>query len=429
MYQGILIFILIFILFLFFTTKDKIYIYYFFYVSLISLFSLDKLGLAFNILSPVSNYIFFLSGNILLILGSTAWLTVILFFLNLTKINFQYYKVYKLLIKVNIFFSLILCLRNIFIAIFNLRIFQIDTYFFNILLILNLFTIFFSVFSRVIKKDKLALFYLCCNAPLVAGFLLFYFNQIGFTNFQVVWSNPIVLGLSTETFLLSFGFAYRFNLIKIDKEKLLIDLNEQQKSSAMQVLKIQENDRERIARDLHDDLGSNLAAIKMNLQKLKLTDFELSKKIIQLVDKASESTRIIAHNLMPPEFGQTKIDDLLNIYLQQLSYENMCKFRFYSSGSDHHFNKPDELMIYRILMELANNILKHAQASEATIQLIYYENYLEIMAEDNGIGFSEKQNDGIGLKNIYSRVNYLKGKLKVDSGKSGTTIMIQIPYS
>ena len=81
-------------------------------------------------------------------------------------------------------------------------------------------------------------------------------------------------------------------------------------------------------------------------------------------------------------------------------------------------------------MELSNNILKHSHASEATLQLIYYDMYLEIMAEDNGTGFSEVQNEneGMGLKNIKSRISYLKGEMNIDSGKTGTTVMIQIPY-
>jgi signal transduction histidine kinase len=79
-------------------------------------------------------------------------------------------------------------------------------------------------------------------------------------------------------------------------------------------------------------------------------------------------------------------------------------------------------------MELSNNILKHANATEATLQLIYYDTYLELMAEDNGTWIPENKKEGIGLMNINSRVNYLKGKINIDSGKSGTTIVIQIPY-
>jgi len=92
------------------------------------------------------------------------------------------------------------------------------------------------------------------------------------------------------------------------------------------------------------------------------------------------------------------------------------------------FDKPRELMIYRILMELTSNIFKHSGATESTIQIVYHATYLELIAEDNGHGFSSKSTDGIGIKNVRSRVDYLGGQINIDSGHAGTTIIIQIPY-
>ena len=85
-------------------------------------------------------------------------------------------------------------------------------------------------------------------------------------------------------------------------------------------------------------------------------------------------------------------------------------------------------MIYRIIMELTNNIIKHSQANEATVQLVYHETHLSISAEDNGIGILPSISDGIGLKNIRNRIRYLNGTFNIDSGLNGTTIMMQIPY-
>ncbi|MEO6220971.1 MAG: 7TM diverse intracellular signaling domain-containing protein [Ginsengibacter sp.] len=235
------------------------------------------------------------------------------------------------------------------------------------------------------------------------------------------------IGLVVEAIIISFGLMYRYNRFKKDKERLVVELQTQSAEAAKQILFTQEAEQKRIALDLHDELGGNLAAIKMTLQTFNLPAKQ-SDTVKKLIDKASNNARNIAHNLMPPEFEEIKLGDLLKNYYKQLSDENTCKFGFHSSGSSTHFDKQDELMIYRIFMELSNNILKHAFATDATLQLIYYDKYLEIMAEDNGKGFSENRNDGIGLKSIYSRLNYLKGKITIDSGKSGTTIMIQIPY-
>jgi signal transduction histidine kinase len=121
--------------------------------------------------------------------------------------------------------------------------------------------------------------------------------------------------------------------------------------------------------------------------------------------------------------------DLLQGYYFKLNQETGTRFLFIAKGQGKPFEKSTELMIYRTIIEITKNILMHAQASEATIQLLYQEEGLEIMAEDNGIGIRKSNSNGIGMKNIYSRVNYINGHISVDSGKKGTTIIINVPYN
>ena len=150
--------------------------------------------------------------------------------------------------------------------------------------------------------------------------------------------------------------------------------------------------------------------------------------ILDVVDKATTDTRNISHNLMPPEFEKTSLKELVSNYYARLDRESCTRFYFYSFGDDQNFSKQDELIIYRIIMELTGNILKHANAAEATIQLIYYPHKLEIMVEDNGKGITENENKGIGIKNIQSRIDYLNGELRIDTGVGGTTVIIILPY-
>jgi signal transduction histidine kinase len=147
-----------------------------------------------------------------------------------------------------------------------------------------------------------------------------------------------------------------------------------------------------------------------------------------LIDKTSVTAREIAHNLMPPDFERTNLIEMLENYYNRLSTESSINYRFFSSGTIYTFSKQDELMIYRMLMELTTNINKHAMATEATIQLVYDTGYLELVVEDNGKGFDDRRSDGIGLKNIRSRVDYLGGSMNIDTGKKGSTIIIRIPY-
>ena len=267
---------------------------------------------------------------------------------------------------------------------------------------------------------------------LLSGQLVFLIGGLFRTLFigdltQVIPPAPFQIGLLVEVVIISFGLMYRYNLFKKEKEQLAGELKDQQLKVSGQILATQENERKRIAEDLHDELGGNLAAIKMALQSFELPN-QQNAILKGLIDNASVNARDIAHNLMPPDFEKTGLRDMLRAYYQRQATEKNISFQFYASDPVASFDKQDELMMYRILLELTNNIYKHSMATEATIQLVYYDSYLEMMIEDNGKGFSNPQTTGIGLKNIRSRVDYLGGSLNIDTGKKGTTVIIRIPY-
>lgn len=235
------------------------------------------------------------------------------------------------------------------------------------------------------------------------------------------------VGMIAEAGIISFALMYRYSIYKNEKDKLSRELQQQKLNEIKQVIAAQELEQARIAADLHDELGGNLAAIKMVLQGI-VPPHPAAEQVTGLIDKASENARNIAHNLMPPEFGTTSLTELLRNYFNRLGTTTSVRFHFLSSGEDNYFDKQETIMVYRILLELTNNILKHSEADEATVQLVYYDKYLEIMVEDNGKGFSGNIKKGMGIKNIESRVKFLEGKITIDSGGKGTTVMIQVPY-
>ena len=234
------------------------------------------------------------------------------------------------------------------------------------------------------------------------------------------------VGMVIETIIISFGLMYRYGIYQKEKESLKWELDKQMSKNVNEIIDAQENERKRIAEDLHDDLGSNLAVIKLNLQSLK-GNGEQKESIIQLVDDTASRVRQVSHNLMPPGFASTDLKDILNSHFQHLNNETDIHFDFHLIGDNKNFNKEKELMIYRIIMELTNNILKHSKATEATVQLFHTMYSLELIVEDNGIGISGDREDGIGLKNIQSRVGILQGDLTIDSNSLGTTVIISIP--
>ncbi len=235
------------------------------------------------------------------------------------------------------------------------------------------------------------------------------------------------IGLVLEVVIISFGLMYRYNQYKNEKEEITFQLQQEKLNTTKAILLAQEEEKKRIAADLHDELGGNLAAIKMTLQSFNVPSHQ-ADSLNYLIDKASANARHIAHNLMPPEFENTSLKAILGNLFQLVNTEGKIKFHFFYTGSSHHFTKQEDLIIYRVIMELTSNIIRHANATEATMQLVYHENYLAIMAEDNGGGFGNKNTAGIGLKTIRLRIDFLNGTFDIDTGNTGTTIMIQIPY-
>ncbi|WP_343689196.1 ATP-binding protein [Chitinophaga sp.] len=224
-----------------------------------------------------------------------------------------------------------------------------------------------------------------------------------------------------------------FMLYKIERYKkkefiLLNRIHEQQEHE----LDIQEAERRRIAADLHDEIGSSLAAIKINLQSLQYSsvhDAQRATSLLALVDQTSQNVRRATHNLIPPHFETTPFTSILQSYFSSLDSQGAIAFHYYCNAYQQHFTARQELLLYRIVMELTHNIIRHAKASEATIQILFCPTYLEVLVEDNGIGLPPGVQQGIGLASVQTRVQSLKGKIHIDTGRCGTTFIIHVPVS
>ncbi len=231
--------------------------------------------------------------------------------------------------------------------------------------------------------------------------------------------------------------AQQENLIQQEKIKRL---EQEQKIMALDYMLMgEENERKRIAKDLHDSLGALLASAKLQLKTFNdkvagTQDNTFYSKTEGLIEHAAQEVRRISHAMMP--------DALVNMGLTS-AIEDLAN-SINSGGSIHanaYFFDLDEIQltdqqkvaIYRIIQELSQNVLKHAQASEMVIQLSLEDDLLKLEVEDNGIGLDlalSERKEGMGLKNIRSRVQYLDGSLEINSKQGGPTICsISIPLS
>jgi signal transduction histidine kinase len=222
-----------------------------------------------------------------------------------------------------------------------------------------------------------------------------------------------------EIYSVLIGLCIRFG--SNYKEKLLIqkDLNIVQDK----IITLQEDERKRIASDLHDEVGNSLAALKTKfLNENRQDDLSKTMKII-------DSLRIITHNIMPADFNSTPFDELVANLVSQFATHPTTKFEFQVSGKVVDFNKNKAIALYRILNELITNILKHANASEVHIQLVYHPTSLILSIEDNGKNFEIKKQakTGIGLKSIFERLAFLDADLDASTDKKGNLLIINLP--
>lgn len=244
--------------------------------------------------------------------------------------------------------------------------------------------------------------------------------------------NSIIIAVLIVVLLISFILWFYFSN-KRKTEKLVFEKKE---FSAM--LHGQDTERRRIAADLHDRLGSMLSTVKIyfttleeSIGELKGENKEQYIKANLLLDDACEEVRRISHDLASDVLVRNGLLSALNFLKENVSKINKVNMSVLAFGLEERFESIIEVALYHILQEMINNILKHSQATEVIVQLNYYEKKLNIVVEDNGVGFDvneAKEKKGMGLKNIESRVRKLNGRLSIDSGKgSGTTMILDIP--
>jgi two-component system NarL family sensor kinase len=232
--------------------------------------------------------------------------------------------------------------------------------------------------------------------------------------------------------LLAFSYYKRRKLQEQKRHQQRLAQAERRRTE--DVLLAEENERRRVALELHDGLGQMMTAARMNLCSFQedaknYTDTSngLLQKSLHLIAESCEELRNISHNLMPNYLAQRGLINALQLFISNFS---QLKIRLYAQWEEGKLDTHKEAILYRIIQEAVNNVLKHAQASHVEIN-IANEQDVTCTIEDNGIGFDvgvAMRQNGIGLKNIMTRVAFLNGTAEWDSqtGK-GTVLSIHIP--
>lgn len=203
------------------------------------------------------------------------------------------------------------------------------------------------------------------------------------------------------------------------------------------MLKGQEDERSRLAKDLHDGLGGLLSGVKFSLSNMKdnlvITPDNMAvfERSLDMLDTSIRELRRVAHNMMPEMLTKFGLDEALKEYCNTINATKLVTVKYQSLGMESRLDQSTEIIVFRIVQELLNNIMKHASATEALVQLIRENNRLNVMVEDNGKGFDQgltENGDGAGWVNIRSRVDYLKGQLDIHT-EAGKGTMVNIEFN
>lgn len=218
--------------------------------------------------------------------------------------------------------------------------------------------------------------------------------------------------------------------VEIKQQQILQLKQEQQLSVADAVLRSQEDERSRLARDLHDGLGGMLSGVKQSLNGMKgnqiLTETAATAlgQVIADLDRSIGELRHIARNMMPEALVRFGLRDALHDYCDHLRLTSGLTVHFQAFGLEQRLPQQTEVILFRIAQELLNNILKHADARTVLVQLMENDGRVGLTVEDDGKGFDPekvKAAPGVGWLNIRSRVEYLNGTLDVRTKPGGGT--------
>jgi signal transduction histidine kinase len=204
---------------------------------------------------------------------------------------------------------------------------------------------------------------------------------------------------------------------------------------------VQENERKRIARDLHDQLGQQLTALRLKLTAMR-AEFEKGKagpasieRLQEIAEQIDSSVTFIASQLRPIALDELGLQETLRMYVKEWSRRFEVPADFHSNvASKHHLSSEVETHLYRIAQEALNNTIKHSGASEVAVALEQSKKGVVLVIEDNGCGFDPSSpprrmhGHGFGLAGMAERANLIGAELEIESKRGrGTTVYVRIP--
>jgi two-component system, sensor histidine kinase LadS len=439
-FSGVIILMLIFGIYLFIISREFVYLFYVLYVTFGWIYVLANLGYGYKYLWP--DIPFF---------SARARPLSALFTIGLSLNFLEYYAgkpEYRWLQRT----VRILTLVSYFLAFLGLLPGRLELksstlgYYWQALIPalvgVYLICILTTLIQKIANKNRMAIFYLLSITP-IAVFttiqLTYYSGGVNISS--AFWKNyGTATGYVMEAVILTFGLVYRFNNYRLEKEQLLIRMNQQQIKYTKAIITTQETERRQLADQLHDVAGSLLSAAKLNLSSIReknlITNPDAQRKLETAeyaVTDISEMLRNLSHAISPVMLDKIGFKQSVEKIATIFNASDKIKVETEIVGFEEDQPSMHEKysVLYGILYELLNNISKHAQATNALIQLVEHDESVVLMVEDNGKGLNITESEDSkthGLAAIRSKIHYLNGNIIFDKAlPTGLIVTIEIP--
>lgn len=428
-YFGFMFSLIIYNLFVFFSLRDKAYLYYILYV----------LALSLDV-ACIRGYL------IEWIPASWAWMVTTRFFPGITMLfallfTNAFLQVHKNLPRLYRWRWVIIGLVG---GIYLLNLAQLHVWSFTVMLLTFIpgYVYIYSAGIRAYRKGFLpARYYTLAFAFLGVGITIYILKDNNVLPENTFTESSLQLGAIIEAVILSFALASKFNYYKREKEQAQVLAIRQANAFSQQLIQSQEHERKRIAAELHDSVGQSLILIKNKILLLKKQVNEpdkVSRQAEALTDTVANTiheVRTISYGLRPFQLDMLGLTHSIQSLAEEVAQASGIAIEVEADSIDSFFPKSEEINLYRIVQESLNNIIKHSGATKARLTVTREEQVVQLRIEDNGKGIRLNGNgaagkQGFGLLGIQERLNILAGNWLIkEAVPHGTIIHISIPIS
>ncbi|MBS4040156.1 MAG: hypothetical protein KGZ81_06105 [Flavobacteriales bacterium] len=425
-FLGISFFLFLFNAYLFISTKESVFGWYLAYLLLTSTYIGTDTGLLFKYIYPNFPQVNDIIRPASMAFGMAPMLIFFNKILELEKFSVKLYRLNQvlLLVFVVIFFTAVgssAWTLDPLIQQFWLKANRVVTPLIMFILMLE------SVYLVKIGRP-LAIFSFGSFFSLIVFSLIYVGLQIDWLPLTPFTSHSLYFGLGADAFFMGISLAWRFDLFRQMVDRLLLEKTKRQEKVISEINKWKEQQMSQVSSLLHDHIGGLIGVLRFSLDNMELTP-QGRDKVASEIESIGEEIRQYSHSFSPVQLENLGLQRALEHQMEKFKVKTKIQLHYEWLGPTKITSKNFQLILYQIVQEILQNILKHSKASNVSIQIIQSEEVLSVYAEDDGIGCEKISFEkGIGLQSIKRIIEIIGGEFQVKSSpETGFSLSVEIP--